>query len=201
MEHVHILAMLDEYTERLSQVRQLLLTLEDRAVAAERLARPRIMPAPQKQDATPSKSVQAKQNESTKSNGSSARGRSRTAAKLVHKDPLPAELKAETASEKWRETLLKVEEKQMAVEPERSAATVELQMASEPKREARRRRSAPVPRALGGMVSAAPVFISAEKVRQELTQKAEMGMKQEAAEEAPVTAELLTQRWVQGLVS
>jgi hypothetical protein len=117
----------------------------------------------------------------------------------VHKEPFPAELKAETASEEWRETLLKVDEKEIAVEPE--PATVELQVASEPKREVRRRRPAPVPRALGGMVSAAPVFISAERVRRELTQKAETGMKQEAAEEAPVTAELLTQRWVQGMVS
>jgi hypothetical protein len=52
------------------------------------------------------------------------------------------------------------------------------------------------------MVSAAPVFIPAAKVREERIQKAEAGMKEErAVEEMPVTVELLTQRWVQGLVS
>jgi hypothetical protein len=49
-------------------------------------------------------------------------------------------------------------------------------------------------------VSAAPVFIPAARVQQELTQKAEAGTKEEGAVEMPVTVELLTQRWVQGLV-
>jgi hypothetical protein len=70
-----------------------------------------------------------------------------------------------------------------------------------------RRRSAGVPesRALGGAVSAAPVFIPAEKIRQERTQKeleaAASRESQGPSEAAPLTAEMLTQRWVQGLTS
>jgi hypothetical protein len=96
---------------------------------------------------------------------------------------------------------LKVEERAEPVQPEVFAAPVGLREATEPKRETRRRRVTPMPRALGGMVSAAPVFIPAARLQQELTQKAEAGMKEEGAVESPVTVELLTQRWVQGLVS
>ena len=93
---------------------------------------------------------------------------------------------------------LKVEERARPVQPE---VPVGLREAPEAKRETRRRRVAPMPRALGGMVSAAPVFIPAARLQQELTQQAEEGMKEEGAVEMPVTVELLTQRWVQGLVS
>ena len=96
---------------------------------------------------------------------------------------------------------LKVEQRAELVKPEVFAAPVGLREATEPKRETRRRRVTPMPRALGGMVSAAPVFIPAARVQQELTQKAEAGTKEEGAVEMPVTVELLTQRWVQGLVS
>jgi hypothetical protein len=65
--------------------------------------------------------------------------------------------------------------------------------------------SAPASRALGGTISAAPVFIPAERVRQEHSQKAtNRGTKEEASESAtaaPLTVEMLTQRWVQGLTS
>jgi hypothetical protein len=60
-----------------------------------------------------------------------------------------------------------------------------------------------VPRALGGMVSAAPVFIPAAQIRQEHSQKSqELDAKFDSSESStavPLTAELLTQRWVQGL--
>jgi site-specific recombinase XerD len=78
---------------------------------------------------------------------------------------------------------------------------VGLREATEAKRETRRRRVTPMPRALGGTVSAAPVFIQAARLQQESTQKAEAGTKEEGAVEMPVTVKLLTQRWVQGLVS
>jgi hypothetical protein len=62
-----------------------------------------------------------------------------------------------------------------------------------------------VPRALGGMVSAAPVFIPAAQIRQERSQKwQELAAKVDSSESSaavPLTAELLTQRWVQGLNS
>ena len=60
-----------------------------------------------------------------------------------------------------------------------------------------------VPRALGGMVSAAPVFIPAAQIRQERSQKMqESDAKFDSSESSvPLTAELLTQRWVQGLNS
>jgi hypothetical protein len=65
--------------------------------------------------------------------------------------------------------------------------------------------SAPASRALGGTISAAPVFIPAERVRQENSQKAtNKGTKEEASESTtatPLTVEMLTQRWVQGLTS
>jgi hypothetical protein len=96
---------------------------------------------------------------------------------------------------------LKVEERAGSVQPEMFAAPVGLREATEPKRKTRRRRVSPMPRPLGGMVSAAPVFIPAARVQQELTQKTEAGTKAEGAVEMPVTVELLTQRWVQRLVS
>jgi hypothetical protein len=96
---------------------------------------------------------------------------------------------------------LKVEERAGPVKPEVFAVPVGRREATEPKREMRRRRVTPMPRALGGMVSAAPVFISAARLQQELTQQAEAGTKEEGAVEMPVTVELLTQRWVEGLVS
>jgi hypothetical protein len=96
---------------------------------------------------------------------------------------------------------LKVEERARRVKPEVFAVPVGRREATEPKREMRRRRVTPMPRALGGMVSAAPVFISAARLQQELTQQAEAGTKEEGAVEMPVTVELLTQRWVEGLVS
>ena len=62
-----------------------------------------------------------------------------------------------------------------------------------------------VPLALGGMVSAAPVFIPASQIRQERSQKwQELDAKFDSSESSaavPLTAELLTQRWVQGLNS
>jgi hypothetical protein len=96
---------------------------------------------------------------------------------------------------------LKVGERARPVQPEVFEVPVGLREATEAKRETRRKRVAPMPRALGGMVSAAPVFIPAARLQQELTQQAEAGMKEEGAVEMPVTVELLTQRWVQGLVS
>ena len=87
------------------------------------------------------------------------------------------------------------------IQPEVFAAPVELREATEPRQETRRKRLTPMPRALGGMVSATPVFIPAARLQQELTQKAEAGTKEEGAVEMPVTVALLTQRWVQGLVS
>ena len=96
---------------------------------------------------------------------------------------------------------MKVEERAGPVQPEVFAVPARLREATEPKRATRRRRGTPMPRALGGMVSAAPVFIPAARLQQELTQQAEAGMKEEGAVEMPVTVELLTQRWVQGLVS
>jgi hypothetical protein len=62
-----------------------------------------------------------------------------------------------------------------------------------------------VPRALGGMVSAAPVFIPAAQIHQERSQKRqELDAKFDSSKSSvsvPLTAELLTQRWVQGLNS
>ena len=62
-----------------------------------------------------------------------------------------------------------------------------------------------VPRALGGMVSAAPVFIPAAQIHQERWQKRqELDAKFDSSKSSasvPLTAELLTQRWVQGLNS
>jgi hypothetical protein len=52
------------------------------------------------------------------------------------------------------------------------------------------------------MVSAAPVFIRAEQILQERAQKVpKSGTKEEGSEAVPLTAEMLTQRWVQGLTS
>lgn len=200
MGYAHILEMLDEYLDRLTRARQLLMTLEGQAATAEALPSSRSKQAPQRRDAAVGKQARAKKRETNKSKGNSVRTRSRaTEVRSLQKELFPEEAVNAAVPETRREMSLKAKEKAMAVQPETSVAPVTLQ-AAEPKRETRRRQAPPMPRALGGMVSATPVFISAEKVRQELTQKAEAA-KDEIAIEPPITAELLTQRWVQGLVS
>jgi len=194
--YVHILEMVDEYLDRLMQARQLLLSLERQPGTVETVANSSGLRVPK------GEKTQAKQRKSIKSKESSARTQRRAPeVRFVQKELFAAVPEAALLPEEQRE-MLKVEEEAMRVLPEVFTPSVEMEVVAEPKRETRRRRPTPMPRALGGMVSAAPVFIPAAKVREERIQKAEAGMKEErAVEEMPVTVELLTQRWVQGLVS
>jgi hypothetical protein len=166
------------------------------------MASSRGMHSPLEQAATARKRTQAKPRKLPKSEGSSARTKRRaTEARFMQKELFSSGPEDEPGFESPGEGPLKVEERAGPVQPEMFAATLGLREAMEPKRETRRRRVSPMPRALGGIVSGAPVFIPAARLQQELTQQAEAGTKEEGAVEMPVTVELLTQRWVQGLAS
>jgi hypothetical protein len=200
MAYIHILEMLDEYLDRLMQARQLLLTLDLQRGGSEPVASG--MHASLEQAVTARKRSQPKPRKLPKSEDTSARASRRaTEARFMQKELSSSVPGDEPGFEALGEGPLKAEERAEPVQSEVFAAPVGLREAMEPKRETRRGRVSPMPRALGGMVPAVPVFIPAARVQQELTQKAEAGTKEEGALEMPVTVELLTQRWVQGLVS
>jgi hypothetical protein len=123
---------------------------------------------------------------------------SQHAFSVVQNELFPQEQPREPSREK-QETNAKEERPLRTTAP----AVVDVQVRAPRKPSTRNKAvNAPAARALGGMVSAAPVFIPAERVRQEHLQKAtKKGTQEEASSPAtaPLTVEMLTQRWVQGL--
>jgi hypothetical protein len=216
MEYPRILNLIDDYLDRLAEARQVLLELNGddsqkrgsqaavnkralKAAARERQARLAFETATE-QPETPRLNPNSKPDK---------RASKRTTKASVEINPVPFVQNELFPQGKPIELLGEV---QTADAKEETPLPVIANVPSSTKVRAQRKppapkktASAPASRALGGMISAAPVFIPADRVRQENSQKAtNRGTQQEALESAtavPLTVEMLTQRWVQGLTS
>jgi hypothetical protein len=215
MEYPRILNLIDNYLNRLTEARQVLLELDS---ASEKVRKggtqgtlgKRALKAAAREwqvslgfEITPSQLETPKQKPKRKTDKHAGKGAAKASAEsqptLFVQDDLFSQ---EQQGNPLREELgidVEVEKPLLAIAPYPASVKVRVQRAP-----TRRNKAANVPaaRALGGTISAAPVFIPAERVRQEHSQKATT--KEEASESAsadPLTVEMLTQRWVQGLTS
>jgi hypothetical protein len=221
MQYAHILNLIDTYLNRLTEAREVLLSL---ATPSDRVRNPATArPIRMKKLRAPGKDKQAKLAlEITPPERTQAIVPSRTRAvarkRVAVRSPVPPRISKPTfvqdelylpeqeqrAYENVVAELLAEKEPKLLSPTESRPAVVK--MVPRRKVTIRSKPSGPaVPRALGGMVSAAPVFIPAAKIRQERSQKMQesdtnFGFS-ESSIAVPLTAELLTQRWVQGMNS
>jgi hypothetical protein len=213
MEYPHILNLIDDYLDRLTGARGVLLAADSTAVSAQQY---------KTQPAT-----------AGKASGRRARGKQTTlllesappqepAAKSKTKKPtskrspksqdfaptLPFAqdelFLQETTTAEPHEERVEVEEQGLPEVVVSAPSAIRVRAPRQPS--ARRNATTAVTaRALGGLVSAAPVFIRAEQIRQERAEKVpKSGTKADGSGSAPpppLTAEMLTQRWLQGLNS
>jgi len=215
MEYPRILTLIDNYLDRLTEARQVLVELESapgngqkrrfqatasnralKAAAKERQARLAFDVTPS-QPETPRPKAKAKANKRA-SPLIAQEGTESQAAFSVQNELFPQEQPRESPREK-QETDGQAGRPLPTVAPAAVSVVARAQRKPSTRNKAA---NAPAARALGGTVSAAPVFIPAERVRQEHLQKAtKKGTQEEAsgAATAPLTVEMLTQRWVQGL--
>jgi hypothetical protein len=204
MQYVHILNLIDTYLDRLAEARRVLLALDGppkrtqqraaRTPAATKTLKTvgREKPAAPMLEVAPSRRKKATPAPVAKPTGNKLAivSSAKTPDAIAEASLIVAQLLAQKQSG--------TEEK--PVEPIANC----LRVKAVTRRERTTRRKAintPMTRALGGTVSTAPVFIPAAQIHQERpefgTKRADSG----TAEVVPLTAELLTQRWVQGLVS
>ena len=216
MQYVHILNLIDVYLDRLTKARQLLLPLDGLPTSAPKRA---IQPAARKKTrpkagsekpATASLQISPRQSKK-KANSTSIEpvaGKPPVIRRAKTPDPVlaPPLILNQLFSQQLEGT------HQEPVVQRVSSATSAPRVGKAPTQRNRSNRNrAPVAVALSGSVSAAPVFIPAEQIRQDRSQRgAASGTKHEvggpagstaAVPAAPLTAELLTRRWLQGPVS
>lgn len=208
MEYPRILTLIDNYLDRLAEARQVLLELASasgngqerrsqapankralKAAARERQARLAFditLSQPETPKANKRASLRMTQ-ESTESQAISVQNEL-----FPHTQPQESSRAKQETDGQEGKTLRTIAPAAVSVAPraQRKSST------------RNRADNAPAARALGGTVSAAPVFIPAERVRQEHLEKATKKSTQDEASSpatAPLTVEMLTQRWVQGL--
>jgi hypothetical protein len=221
MQYAHILNLIDTYLNRLTEAREVLLSL---ATPSDRARNPATAwPIRMKKLRAPGKDKQAKLAlEITAPERTQATAPPRTQAvarkRVAVLSPVPPRISKPTfvqdelfLPEQEQRTHENVVVEVLAEKEPKLLSPTESRPAvvkTVPRRKVttRSKSSGPaVPRALGGMVSAAPVFIPAAQIRQERSQKMqEADAKFDSSESSaavPLTAELLTQRWVQGLNS
>jgi hypothetical protein len=210
MQYVHILSLIDTYLDRLKEARQVLLALDDSPSRARRLVGP--PPIRMKKLKTPGSERQGllgleitppKRKRTTESTKIKAAATKRVAVRsttpprisepvFVQDELFPeaqAPQPAQHAGQEKNEKRLDL----VVAEP-----VVTIIAPAQRSRTRTKTAKAPVERALGGSVSAAPVFIPAAQIRQERSEKTQADSVASSTA-APLTAELLTQRWVQGL--
>jgi hypothetical protein len=221
MQYAHILNLIDTYLNRLTEAREVLLSL---ATPCDRARNPATAwPIRMKKLRAPGKDKQAKlaleitapeRTQETAPPRTQAVARKRVAVlspvppriskpTFVQDELFLPEQEQRTHENVVVEVLAEKEPKLLSPTESRPAV---VKTVTRRKVTTRSKSSGPaVPRALGGMVSAAPVFIPAAQIRQERSQKMqESDAKFDSSESSaavPLTAELLTQRWVQGLNS
>jgi hypothetical protein len=216
MEYPRILTLIDSYLDRLTEARQVLLELESasgndqkrrpqataskralKAAARESQARLAFDITPPQLE-TPKPKSKAKANKRAGLRIALESTESQPTFSVVQNELFPQEQPREPSREK-QETDATEGRPLRTTTP--AAVNVEVRAPRKPSTRSKAV-NAPAARALGGTVSAAPVFIPAERVRQEHLQKAtKKGTQEEASSPAtaPLTVEMLTQRWVQGL--
>ena len=221
MQYAHILNLIDTYLNRLTEAREVLRSLTTTSDRARNLATAR--PIRMKKLRAPGKDKQARlaleitppeRTQATAPPRTQAVARKRVAGRvpvpprisnqLFVQDELFLPEREPRAHENVVAEVLAEKETKLLSPTESRPAVVKI--VTRRKVTTRSKPSGPaVPRALGGMVSAAPVFIPAAQIRQERSQKmqesdANFGFS-ESSTAVPLTAELLTQRWVQGMSS
>jgi len=210
MQYVHILSLIDTYLDRLKEARQVLLALDDSPSRARKLAGP--PPIRMKKLKTPGSERQGvlgleltppKRKRTTEPTKIKAAATKRVAVRatipprssepdFVQDELFPEAQAAQPAQHAEQEQ----NEKQLDQAVGQPVATKIVP--AQRSRTRTKTAKAPVERALGGTVSAAPVFIPAARIRQERSEKTQADSVASSTA-APLTAELLTQRWVQGL--
>jgi hypothetical protein len=207
MQYVHILNLIDAYLDRLTEARRVLLTLDGpskrtqqrrsqtpaatktlKAAGREKPAAPMLeVRPPRRKKATPA--TIPKQTESKLALVSSVKTPDAIPEASLVVGLLLAETRQSGTEQKPLEPIANIRRVKAVTRRERTTR--------------RKAIDTPLTRALGGTVSTAPVFIPAAQIRQERieaeTKRVDPGAS--AADVVPLTAELLTQRWVQGLVS
>jgi hypothetical protein len=221
MQYAHILNLIDTYLKRLTEAREVLLSL---ATPSDRARNPATAgPIRMKKLRAPGKDRQAKLAlEITPPEGTQATAPPRTQAmgrkRVAVRSPVPSRISKPTLvqdelflplqEQRAHENVvagIPAEKEPKLLSPTLSKPAV-VKIVTRRKVPTRIKPSGPaVPRALGGIVSSSPVFIPAAQIHQKHSQKMqESDAKFDPAESSaavPLTAELLTQRWVQGLNS
>jgi hypothetical protein len=211
MQYVHILNLIDDNLDRLTKARQLLLPLDGlptnapkRAIqpAAREKTRPK---AGSEKPATPS--LQNSPRQSKKKANSTSIEPVAGKPPVIRRNKTPGPVLAPPLI-LFSQEQLEGTQQEPVVQSASSAISVPTVGKAPTQRNRGNRNRAPVAAALSGSVSAAPVFIPAEQIRQERSQReAASGTKHEgggpdgstaAVPVAPLTAELLTRRWLQG---
>jgi hypothetical protein len=217
MQYVHILNLIDDNLDRLTKARQLLLPLDglptsapERAMqpAARKKTRPK---AGSEKPATASLPISPRQSKNKASSTSIESVARKSPVIRRNKTPNPVLAPPPTLNQLFSQEQLEETHQEPVVQRISSAIRVPTVGKTPTQQNRSKRHRTPVAVALSGSVSATPVFIPAEQIRRERSQReAASGTKHEdgepagssaAAPVAPLTAELLTRRWLQGSVS
>jgi hypothetical protein len=216
MEYPRILNLIDGYLDRLTEARQVLLALDSESwngqkrgsqtaakkralkTAARERQSPLAFEIPPFQPETPRQKPRSKTNKPARIRTAKTSAESQEAW-FVQDELFPQEQQREPSRVKQGTDAMEGKPLRTIA---RAARSVEVRAQRKPTTR-NKAANAPAARALGGTVSAAPVFIPAEQVRQEqkATYNGAQGKASEPTTAAPLTVELLTQRWVQGLTS
>ena len=217
MQYVHILNLIDDNLDRLTKARQLLLPLDGLPTSAPKRA---IQPATRKKTrpkagsekpATASPQVSPRQSKKKANSTSIEPVAGKPPVIRRNKTPGPVLAPPLMLNQLFSQEQLEGTHHEPVVQRVSSATSVPTVGKAPTQRNRSNRNRAPVAVALSGSVPAAPVFIPAEQIRQERSQReAASGTNHEvggpagstaAVAAAPLTAELLTRRWLQGPVS
>jgi hypothetical protein len=217
MQYVHILNLIDVYLDRLTKARQILLALDGLPTSAPKRA---IQPAARKktrpkagseEPATASLQISPRQSKKKANSTSIESVASKPPGIRRNKTRDPVLAPPHILNQLFSQEQLESPHQEPVVQRVRSAISVPTFGKAPTQRNRSKRNRAPVAVALSGSVSAASVFIPAEQIRQERSQReAASGTNHEgggpggstaAAPVAPLTAELLTRRWLQGPAS
>jgi hypothetical protein len=212
MQYVHILNLIDDNLDRLTKARQLLLPLDGlptsppkRAIqpAARKKTRPK---AGSEKPATASPQISPRQSKKKANSTSIEPVAGRPPGIRRNKTPGPVLAPPPIQNQLFSPEQLEGPHQEPVVQRVRSAISVPTVGKEPTQRNRSKRNRVPVAVALSGSVSAAPVFIPAEQIRKERSQReAASRTKHEgggpAGSTATLTAELLTRRWLQGPVS
>jgi hypothetical protein len=217
MQYVHILNLIDDYLDRLTKAQQILLSFDGLPTNAPKRA---LQPAVRKKNrpktgsekpATSSLQISPRQSKKKANSTSIEPVASKPPAIRRNKTPDPVLATPLILNHLFSQEQLEGTHQEPVVQRVDSAISVPTVGKAPTRRNRSNRNRAPVAVALSGSVSAAPVFIPAEQIREERSQRATAsGTKHEvggpagstaAGPVAPLTAELLTRRWLQRPVS